>query len=109
VFNNTQMPEWYYKDKIIIGQFADRHTPDIGDLRKAGSKSNLLVSAPLIKDTALTSAKKSPRDSKAGRKDSEQKLTLGISRMGTQDVAKDDDCGGSFATKMFAKLKSGTK
>ena len=35
------MPEWYYKDKIIIGQFANRRTPTVGDLIKVGSKSDL--------------------------------------------------------------------
>lgn len=67
------------------------------------------MTAPSIKETAFNSAKNSPKDSKTGRKDSEQKATPGTSRMGTQDVAQDDDCGGSFATKMFAKLKSGIK
>jgi hypothetical protein len=32
------MPDWYYKDKIIIGTFGSRHTNVIGDFKKEGSK-----------------------------------------------------------------------
>jgi hypothetical protein len=62
-----------------------------------------------MKDTDSPSAKKSPEYSKMRQKDSGLKGTPGLSKMGTQDFALEDDCGGSFATKMFAKLKTGTK
>jgi hypothetical protein len=62
-----------------------------------------------MKDIDRPLAKKSPEDSKMRQKDSGPKGIPGLSKMGTQDFALEDDCGGSFATKMFAKLKIATK
>jgi hypothetical protein len=62
-----------------------------------------------MKDIDRPSAKKSPEDSKMRQKDSGPKGTPGLSKTGTQDFALEDDCSGSFATKMFAKLKTAIK
>ena len=113
LLNPNLMPDWYYKDKILVGQTESQQS--LQDLSKAGSgrKINPVCCPPAESiNTNRNSLKKTPIVTRTnlGSFDSPMRNSPGLSNIPSrmQTPAKHEPVD-SFAKQMFDKLKSEKK